>query len=410
MRHLPCLILVGLLVFGPFSAVRGDETFVLTRGGQIVGQLQNPDQSPRTTYVIKTSEGSQVTLARSQVKEVVSKDPTLAEYEKIRPRYGDTAEEQWALAEWCQERNLAQLRRDHLERVVEVDPNHANARRALGYVWINGQWTTQKDRKDKEGYKLYKGRWVTQQEIDLAEEKEKVEAAERVWIQKVNRWVGWLSTDRARLGEESLLDIRDPVAIRALAAAMKGGRTVPPPTTRRLLAQVLAKIESPAAVKVLAHAAMEDDDDELRNVSIDLLKKKKDSATVDYFVNQLRSKDNKMIVRAAVALKELGDASAIGPLIETLVTVHKFKTGSDSGGGTPMSMSFGGQRGGSNGGMSFNAGGGGPKIVAQQMFNRPVLEALVTLTGGVNYQYNVPAWRNWYASQKKAPAVDTRRR
>jgi hypothetical protein len=79
------------------------EVFVLGNGGQVTGELLNPDESPRKTFIIKTSTGGQITLDRSQVVEVHRPSPEELLYERIRPNYPDTVEGQWALAE-CQPR------------------------------------------------------------------------------------------------------------------------------------------------------------------------------------------------------------------------------------------------------------------------------------------------------------------
>jgi hypothetical protein len=41
--------------------------------------------------------------------------------------------------------------------------------------------------------------------------------------------------------------------------------------------------------------------------------------------------------------------------------------------------------------------------------NQPVLEALVQLAGGVNFGFDVKAWKNWFATLKQRDIVDGRR-
>ena len=115
------------------------EVFILRNGGRLVGELLNPDQVPRETYVIRTSSGGQITLPSSQVKDMQHQRPAEIEYEKMRPRYPDTIEGQWELAEWCREHTLLSQRKVHLERILELDPDHEQARRALKYGQYDGQ-------------------------------------------------------------------------------------------------------------------------------------------------------------------------------------------------------------------------------------------------------------------------------
>ena len=125
--------------------------FVLAGGGRVVGELVNADERPRTKYIIKTGSGGQVTLQKSQVKQLLHSRPELVEYEKLRPSYPDTVEDQWALSQWCLEKKLSAQRKKHLRRVIELQPDHAKARRILGYSLVDGKWTTQEERMTDRG-------------------------------------------------------------------------------------------------------------------------------------------------------------------------------------------------------------------------------------------------------------------
>ena len=64
------LAALSVAILAGSSGVRAD-TYLLTQGGQVVGELQNPDELPRQNYVVKTAEGAVITLAKSQVQQVV---------------------------------------------------------------------------------------------------------------------------------------------------------------------------------------------------------------------------------------------------------------------------------------------------------------------------------------------------
>lgn len=399
------LIAVGfaaILVQSP-PIVRCD-VFILSQGGEVVGELLNPDQSPRQTYTVKTPEGAVLTLAANQVKQVLRPKPEEVEYQAIRSKYPDTAEGQWSLAEWCKEKKLTAYRRAHLERVLELDPEHEAAHKALGHVKIDGKWTTQREQWNNQGLRFYRGRVRTQQEIDILEEKQKNNAAEKEWIQKIDRLVGRLGSDQGEEARNALLAIRDPAAIKGLAAAMIRS---PYPPVRIILAQALAGIGSHGAVIALAHGAIEDPVEEVRLSCLELLKKKKDPAAVEYFVGRLSVKksNNVEINRAAVALKVMEAHSAVGPLVDSLITVHKIRNPNYNP--NQMSTSFGTGPGG-GGGMGMGMGSG-PKYLVQSVRNADVLDALVALTGQAALGYDVPAWRAWLAAQKAPPVTDIRR-
>ena len=114
---------------------------------------------------------------------------------------------------------------------------------------------------------------------------------------------------------------------------------------------------------------------------------------------------------AAIGLGRMKDPSAIGPLIDALVTVHKFKI-VKPGGDNAMSGTFGtGPRGSGapSGGIGMSAGGGPTHHPPKHQPIRPCWMRLVALTGQ-NFNFDKQAWKYWYAAQKKAPAsLDARR-
>ncbi len=401
MRFLSFPLLVAALAAACPAAARS-EVFVLHNGGRVEGELLNPDQSPRKEYVVRLAGGGQVTFDAAMVEQKLYQDPAEIEYEKIKPGYPDTVEGQWALAEWCLNNHLVPQRKVHLGRIIQLDPNHAEARRALGFSQINGEWKTQEEVMISRGYRMYKGRWRLPQEIDLMEKKDKEETAEREWFAKVRMWRGWLGTSKDGQARKNFASIDDPSAVRALTTNLEneGAEDV-----RKLYIEVLARINTADAVTALAERSMVDPVQEVRLTCLDYLKKERRPGVVAYYVGKLKSKDNLVIRRAAVGLAHMDDPSAIGPLIDALVTVHSFKVTTPT-----FNNSFGTGPGGSGlpggGGFGF---GGGPKIVKRTYYNQEVRDALVSITKGVNYDFNVGAWKAWYSQQKKRGALDARR-
>jgi hypothetical protein len=370
---------------------------VLANGGRISGELLNRQENPRKQYVVKVAGEGQITLAASQVEQVLNRRPEEEEYEKIRPAYPDTVEGQWALAEWCRQRKLPVERETHLKRIIELDPNQPDARRALGYVQIDGQWTTRDELMIERGYKRYKGHWMLPQEIELLESKTKLENARQEWFQNIKRWRGWLGTDRDGQARENFSNITDPMAVKALLLNLHGDRSVP---ARLIYVEALAKINSPEAAMGLAVASMEDPVEEVRQTCLDRLQTEKRPEVVAHFVSKLRAKDNPTVNLAGAALGRMKDPSAVGPLIDALVTTHKFKI-PKAGGDKSMTTAFG--SGGT--GMSM---GGGPTIISKQFANQAVLDALTAITGQ-NFAFDQAAWKHWLASQKKPETIDARR-
>jgi len=393
--------LVGLLVLLTLPGRAAPAVLVLASGGRIEGELLNPSEEPRQTYVVKLVSGGQISLSAAQVKQVIEVKPELTEYEKVRRQYPDTVEGQWQLAEWCKEHELEAQRKIHLERVIVLDPEHVPARRALNYAKHLGQWFTYEEWKRKQGFVPYKGEWKLPQEIELLEGKRKKELAEKEWIAKVSQWRGWLGGTRSKQARDNLLAITDPMAVKALAMYLRKEAN---PDIRLLYVEALGKVNGPESDATLAVTAMEDGVEEVRLSALDVLQTHQSPASVAYFVGKLRDRDNVTVKRAALALGRMKDPSAVVPLINALITVHKYKVG---GGGNPgqMSMSFPTGKTPGGPGLSMNQQ---PKIVLNPVQNQEVLDALATITGQ-NFSFDQRAWKTWFAGQNTTQAIDARR-
>lgn len=66
-------------------------------------------------------------------------------YEQRRESAPDTADGQLALADWCAERGLTAQETAHLNRILELAPDHAAARQRLQYERVNGVWVRTQD-------------------------------------------------------------------------------------------------------------------------------------------------------------------------------------------------------------------------------------------------------------------------
>ncbi|MEW6742397.1 MAG: CAP domain-containing protein [Planctomycetota bacterium] len=70
----------------------------------------------------------------------VLKDPELLYLARLREIDEMSADDQAGLAEWCRSRHLDDKMREHARRALEIDPDHATARRLLGYRRVAGEW------------------------------------------------------------------------------------------------------------------------------------------------------------------------------------------------------------------------------------------------------------------------------
>lgn len=381
------------------------DVFELHQGGAVHGTLVNRDESPRKTFVVKTASGGQVALEAEQVKSIRRQSPAEIKYDEIRARFADTVEDQWKLAEWCRENRLLRQRRTHLERIVELDPDHAKARRGLGYSRIQGRWVTRETMMRENGYQRYKGAWLLPEEIEIKERERKEELARLEWAGKLKRWRRWLDSDKAGQALANIKAIDDPYAADALARELNDTKQPAPRRVRLLYVEALGRLQANSGIDALVNASLYDADEEVRLSSLDQIVDHNYKPAVAMYVRALRHKQNGIVNRAAYCLGKMKDPAAIGPLISALVTEHSFKIQQGQSGQT--SATFGSGPGTSGGG-GFSFGGGGVKTIKRQFENREVLRALVALTG-TSFNYDERAWKKWYAAQRRPSSLDARR-
>ncbi len=373
----------------------GREEFTLNSGGRVAGELLNPNQVPLTDYVVRTDEGVVFKIDRSQVVKRDYQRPEIDTYERIWPRFADTVEDQWKIAEWCRENTLLQQREHHLNRILHLDPDHAEARRLLGYERRNGVWTTRDDQFRNRGYVQFEGDWRTPQEIQLIEEDRQRTNTQRDWKAKLKTYRDQLASGNgADAARQAILQMNDPAAIKALGEALVDESN---PHIRELYLNALGNIGNDHSAMALAAAYMKEPVDELKYTCLDHLKGKR--VAVEYFVGLLGSSKVGDINAAGFALGYLEDPSAIGPLIRSLVTVHKHRIKQGSG---QTSTGF------DNRGNSGLSAGSSEVIVDVPSQNRAVLDALVKLTGQ-SYGFNIVQWKTWHAAQRRYEHINPRR-
>ena len=172
-----------------------------------------------------------------------------------------------------------------------------------------------------------------------------------------------------------------------------------------LYIDALGRLAAAAGMNALVDASLYDEDEEVRLACLDQVVSHHYKPAVAKYVQALKHKDNPVVNRAATGLAQLKDARAIGPLIGALVTIHTFEIQKGQPGQTNSTFTNG--LGGGGGGFTF--GGGGVEIRKVAFENRDVLQALVDLTGGTSFNFDVKSWQYWFAAQKKPASLDARR-
>lgn len=388
----------GGLLLAVCASARAD-LFLLDNGGRVDGKLLNPDESPRVAYVIAPREGGRLVLQADAVERLVVKSEIETLYEAALPLVEDTADGHWDMAKKCESQGLKEQQEFHLEQVIRLNPDHDPARRALGYSRVAGHWRRPDEYMAEQGFVRHRGAWRLPQELEIDQRDRDNEMQSVAWRKNVKLWREWIvkGRDRAAEGLTRLQEIRDPRSAVALAAQLRQANE--PQQLKQLYIDVLGRFpESGTAIGALTYAALNDADPRIRENALEALAKTGSRVATEAFIKGLGDNDNKMVQRSGLALGYMNQPETTTlPLIEALITEHKFTVG---GGGITPSFGSGGS------GLSM---GGKPKIVKQKVQNQAVLHALSSIHQGVNYGFNQADWRRWYVEQNTPRDVNLRR-
>ncbi|MGI8981352.1 MAG: polymorphic toxin-type HINT domain-containing protein [Pirellulaceae bacterium] len=161
----------------------------------------------------------------------------LSAYQRVRGNYPDTAEGQLALAKWCEEKKLLNQAWAHLNRVLELEPNHLAARAALGFERIGGLWVSREER-------------ATDGQLALEERQSLAKYGEA--MREIAAGLAKESPVRREAAAKKLMAIRDAAAIPAMEALVSPVND----EAARLVVDALAAMSDPAASLSLARHAV----------------------------------------------------------------------------------------------------------------------------------------------------------
>lgn len=406
---LPAVVAANLLA-GLCCCEVNAEVVVLRSGGRVEGTVANPGRARTDPVAITAAHGLRLILNPGQVARIVVKTDVQKQYEAALPKVPNTVEGQWEMAQWCAEAGLDDERKTHLAAILRLDPDHAEARRILGYSKFGEEWMKPDEWMRSRGYVQFGGEWCLPHEIEMFKQAREWELATKRWRKDIKTWIGWIADNgrKSQAGWENLQQIRDEAAAPALLEALSNASL--PRRLRLECLERLTRMPARHSTSTLIKLAMKDKDEEISDKCLDELKRQRSTVALQAFVKDLKSKDNKVVRRAAYCLGVLGDVEATVPLIDALVTPHKYAI---TVGGAPgqIGAGFGGPTDGSGGGGggSFNFGSPKPQIKTFQIKNDETLAALTSLHPGVNFHYDEKQWKAWAIETRTTPDMDLRR-
>lgn len=412
------LLLAGSAVFFAFARGACADFVTLQGGGEIRGELLRATKGRETAarVVIRTLSGALVEVDREQVVASVRRRPILEEYETRRRAAAHTLEAEWALAEWCRANALPRERKDHLARVIALDPEHVAAHRGLGHIRDQGRWVTRDELFAARGYVKHKGKHVLPQEMEMAVLQQAVTQAEKRWYRQIKQWQLMLASDRGDRRDAAIMKLKaidSPSAVPALVMAL---RASPEEAYRQVLVEVLAKIEGDRPVVPLAVQSVLDESAVVRRAAIAGVRGKSSDRAIPVYLKFLKDQLNVLVNRAATALAQLGETSAVPQLIEALVTRHEYQMllpeedvldflDEQDGPVLTLPPDYHPAVDGRSSAAPHAASHPHVELVempVEKHERNPAVLAALNLLTDENFDYDIPAWRTWYNSRKNS--------
>ncbi len=327
------MILAGVSLLIPTDLLA--DVVKLASGGEIRGVVKSPTTKPKRDQpadsgevVIESLTGSEIAVAREHVLFITKRPRAVEEYESLARQVTDTVEGHWGLAEWCRQHGLAEHRKEQLQRILDLDPEHKPARHGLGHRRQGNQWTTPEE-ADAEllaaGYVRYKGRLITTVERDLAESGVSRQREQNEWRPKIRLWLGWLNgRDTTKRGDAAVKfrELRDPDAVPAIVDFLLSDSNI---EVRRLAVQTLAQIDGQAAIPALVRVALWDAEPTLQSSAFGVFNDEQRVAAAPIIERALHDESNLIVRRASNLLAKCGVRQSIPSLVEALATSHKIR-------------------------------------------------------------------------------------
>lgn len=122
-----------------------------------------------------------MTFKKVDVRSISRGVDPLAEFEQ-KSKAATDVRSKLELAAWAREKGLGGRATDLYRKILTLDPEQADARKALGYEKVNGQWFQGDDILVARGYVKVNGRWMLREDAAQARE---LEAQARIEADRV---------------------------------------------------------------------------------------------------------------------------------------------------------------------------------------------------------------------------------
>lgn len=264
--------------------------------------------------VVVTSDSGATTRVKAAEVEKVERAPTRADLyrERLEALEEGSASARFELARWCEFVGMKKEAEKHFEEVLALDPSHAGARAALGFVRDpSGAWVRKDAGKDagKAAGKAAAADEKAKAAKARLEGEKRAREADKLFREAANKSAKAEARERAK---DAFLAFGDDVAFDVLERKLTRGY----PEERRTAAELLSRLK-PAndVLRLLGRCVVLDDYAPVREQAVKSLWRIGNPETGVLFSQALLQSEPKYRVRAARALRIFPHRDAVKNLI-----------------------------------------------------------------------------------------------
>lgn len=389
------------------SAVAIADTVELSGGGHVTGRVQR--LADKDIVIIQVDDDVRIAVPENRVRRVIM-TKEMAEYERHVIKAGNDAELHYKLGIWCvREKNFPgdsdHYKRYHMQRAIELNPDHEEARASLGYKKEKGDWVRVSDLMRSRGMILAPGGgWQLPEAVAMKENRKSAEVASKTWTKEISRLTVVIIRGKGKVEEAwaTLKAIEDPLAAEAVAGQLldSRGNNRQGRELRLLWVKLLGGFKNGVSVPALVLAGIDEPDDYVREAALTELLQFGSGSAVATYLPMLKSNDNQIVNRAARALSWFPDPELAMTYVDALETTHKKEIAPGPG----MQVGLGGD---GNGGLAM--GGNKKKVLTYTKKNPAVLGLLNKIEPDANYGMDEKRWREHFAAKLTRYDGDLRR-
>jgi hypothetical protein len=162
------------------------DTVILAAGGFVKGKIVRENDE---MVEVKSPFGS-TTIEKEDIEKIVREKGPWAIYDEKRGNLDGSADAHYRLGLWCKEQGLRKEAEKEFRAAIAVDPDHALARKELGYFYYKGSWHEKQKGPKQDSDRpveaklgkilvLHKGRWISPEKKKALESRPKGRDKER---------------------------------------------------------------------------------------------------------------------------------------------------------------------------------------------------------------------------------------